>query len=194
MKKVLKLTVDSGPLKSAELNEAESLWLRNVQDKHFSDVIHAISKKRRNNLQRQLGLFIDPSGILRCKGRLEHAELSEGSKFPILLQQNKRITVLIIERIHKQNLHSVVSQTLSQIRNRFWIPHGRASVRSVLKACVVYRRHEGRNYKTPPMAPIPQARVSQSVPFSRTGFDYLGPLYIKQNKVQKRCGYVYSRV
>ena len=61
-------------------------------------------------------------------------------------------------------------------------------MRSVLKACVAYRRHEGRNYKTPPMAPIPQARVSQSVPFSRTGFDYLGPLYIKQNKVQKGVG------
>ena len=65
IKKIRILTVDSGPLKIAELNEAESLLLRYVHDKHFSDVIHAVSKKRRNTLQRQLGLFIDPSGILR---------------------------------------------------------------------------------------------------------------------------------
>ena len=72
-------------------------------------------------LQRQVGVFIDPSGILRCRGRLEHAELSEGSKYPILLPRNGRFTVLIIEMIHKKGLHSGVSQTLSQIRNRYWI-------------------------------------------------------------------------
>ena len=54
-------------------------------------------------------------GILRCRGRLEHAELSEGSKFPILLPQNGRFTVVIIERVHKQNLHSGVSQTYHKL-------------------------------------------------------------------------------
>ena len=59
-------------------------------------------------------------------------------------------------------------------------------MRSVLKACVVCRRHEGGNYKMPPMAPLPRSRVSQSVPFSRTRLDYLGPLYIKTEQDAKK--------
>ena len=59
-------------------------------------------------------------------------------------------------------------------------------MRSVLKTCVVCRRHEGGNYKMPPMAPLPRSRVSQSVPFSRTGLDYLGPLYIKTEQDAKK--------
>ena len=94
--------------------------------------------------------------------------------------------MLIIEMIHKKSLHSGVSQTLSQIRNRYWIPHGRAAVGFVLKTCVVCHRHEGGKYKMSPMALLPRSRVSQSVPFSRTGLDYLGPLYIKTEQDAKK--------
>ena len=130
--------------------------------------------------------FIDSHGILRFKGRLENTELFEGAKFPILLPRTVRLTVLIIEMVHKQNLHSGVSQTLSQMRRKFWIPHGRTSVRSTLKACGVCRRHEGGSYRMPPMVPLPRARISQSTPFSRTGLDYLSPLYIKTDKDAKK--------
>ena len=34
--------------------------------------------------------------------------------------------------------------------------------------------------------PLPRARVSQSTPFSRTGLDYLSPLYIKTDKDAKK--------
>lgn len=186
VQKLRKLPVEVGPLKSTELTGAETLWFRYVQKIHFFDTISAISTKKANNLQRQLGVFIDPSGILRCRGRLEHAELSEGSRFPILLPKNGRFTVLIIESLHKQNLHAGVSQTLALTRRKFWIPHGRATERSVLKHCVVCRRYEGGNYKMPPMAPLPRSRVSRSVPFSRTGLDYLGPLYIKTEQGAKK--------
>ena len=77
----------------------------------------------------------------------------------------------MIERTHKQSCHSGVSQTLNQIRYRFWIPHGRAGVRNVIGQCVVCRRLEGGPYKIPPMRPLPSS--------SRTGLDYLGPLLIK---------------
>ena len=38
----------------------------------------------------------------------------------------------------------------------------------------------------PLMAPLPKSRVSKSVPFSKTGLDYLGPLYIKTEKDAKK--------
>ena len=149
VRKLRKRSVEKGPLKSAELNETETWWI------HFSDVIKAISNVKSNNLQRQPGVFIDSHGILRSKGRLENAELSESAKFPILLPRNVRLTALITEMVHKQNVHSGVSQTLSQIRRKFRIPHSRTSVRSTLKACGVCRRHEGGNNRMP----LPRARV-----------------------------------
>ena len=186
VRKLRKRPVENGPLKSAELNETETWWLTCIQKDHFSDVIQAITNNKSSKLQRQLGVFIDAHGVLRCKGRLENAELSEGSRFPILLPRTERVTVLVVEMVHKQNLHTGVSQTLSQVRKKFWIPHGRAAVRSTLKSCVVCRRHEGGNYKMPPLAPLPRARVSQSMPFCRTGLDYLGPLYIKSEQNAKK--------
>lgn len=38
----------------------------------------------------------------------------------------------------------------------------------------------------PDMPPFPTSRVSQSTPFSSTGLDYLGPLFIKSNSENKK--------
>ena len=119
-------------LTSAELQNAKMLWCQEIQKKHYSDVLQAISSRKKNNFQRQLGLFADDDGILRCRGRFENTELSEGAKFPILLPRGERFTELLIQHIHCKQLHSGVSQTLSQIRYNNWIPHGRAAVRQVL--------------------------------------------------------------
>ena len=40
----------------------------------FADVIHAITKKQRNGLQKQLGLTPNELGILTCHGRFLNAE------------------------------------------------------------------------------------------------------------------------
>ncbi|CAC5390307.1 unnamed protein product [Mytilus coruscus] len=41
------------------------------------------------------------------------------------------------------------------------------------------RRFEGGAYKMPAMAPLPKSRVSQDVPFSSDGLDYLGTIQVK---------------
>ena len=166
-------------LTNAELQYATILWCESVQRKHYSDVISAISSRKLNNLQRQLGIFIGDDGILRCKGRLENTDLSEGAKFPILLPRGERFTDLLIQHIHCKQLHCGVSQTLSEIRYNYWIPQGRAAVRQVIRNCSVCSRHEGGPYKMPVMAPFPKSRVSQAIPFSGTGLEYLGPILVK---------------
>ena len=158
------------------------MWQKCLQKRQFSDVFDSIAAKKPNNLCNQLDIFIDEDGILRCGGRLKHANFSEATRFPILLPPQEKLTSLIIDSVHKRLLHSGVSQTLSEIRHQFWIPHGRATVSKVLKECRVCRKVEGGSYKLPPMAPLPKSRVSEAFPFSRVGIDYLGPLYIKENK------------
>ena len=102
---------------------------------------------------------------MRCKGRLENADLSEGARHPIILPKNDRITHIIIDKTHKQILHSGVSQTLSKIRHTYWIPQGRATVRTVVNKCQVCRRQEGGPYKVPPMPPLPKTRVTDAYLF-----------------------------
>ena len=111
-----------------------------------------------------------------------HANFKEAARFPLLLPSSERFTHLFIEKIHKKLLHSGVSQTLSEIRQQFWIPCGRATVAKVLKRCIVCKKLEGGPYKLPSMAPLPKSRVSESTPFTRVGIDYFGPLCIKENK------------
>ena len=60
-----------------ELDQAEKLWILHVQRKHFSEVYDSIQNRKSHNLHRQLGLYIDCDGILKCKGRIEHAELTD---------------------------------------------------------------------------------------------------------------------
>jgi hypothetical protein len=137
-------------------------------------------------LIKQLGLYKDSVGILRCQGRLNNINMCESTKHPILLPKDDLYTKLVVEHVHKRLMHSGVSQTLSQVRVKFWIHHGRAFVRKTLKLCFVCRRYEGGPYKTPAFAPLPTSRVTEDTPFSNTGLDYMGPLYVKQSSETKK--------
>ena len=92
-----------------------------------------ISSGEQNNLKKQLGLYIDENGIIRCKCRYDEAGLRESARRPVLLPNSERFTHLLIELVHKQDVHVGVSQTLSLVRYKYWIPHGRATIRLLLK-------------------------------------------------------------
>lgn len=61
---------------------------------------------KKNNLQRQLNLYVDDKGLLRCKGRLQNADLSEDLRFPIHLSKGDKFTQLLVEKCHKELLES----------------------------------------------------------------------------------------
>ena len=102
----------SGPLKSTEISKAETMWTAYVQHTEYSNVIDSISKEKSNNLRTQLGLYIDNNGLIRCKGRLENAEICEGSRYPLLLPKYHRYTDLVIQYCHERAFHTGCAQTL----------------------------------------------------------------------------------
>ena len=165
-----------GLLTRSELDNAERMWILYVQSKQSSEVFVSIKRHKPDNLQRQLGLYIDCDKVLRCKGRIENADLTESARRPVLLPKHERFTHLVVESIHKQKLHCGVSQTLSQIRYKYWIPQGHSVVRSVLCSCLTCHRYEGGPYKMASMPQLPEIRVKEARPFMRTGLDYLSPL------------------
>ena len=194
IQKLKKETDLSGPLNAMEINRAETLWTVCVQRIAYGSVIESIQKKLPNNMSIQLGLFIDNSGLLRCRGRLQNAELSEGARCPLLLPKLHRYTDLIVQSHHERAMHTGCAQTFSLIRQKYWIPQGRSIVKRVLKGCTICRGYEGGPYRMPLMPPIPVERVSVSAPFTYTGVDYFGPLYIKtKKKKHRRYGFACTR-
>ena len=177
--KFLKKQINNGPLTATEIKKAKELWDLFIQQKSFSDTIRMIKGGENCNLKQQLNLMIDDQGILRCKGRYQNSELTQGAKYPKLLPPKEYYTRLNIEEAYRKMFHSGVSQTLAEIRQEYWIPKGRSEVKRVLSRCQVCQIVEGGPYRMPQMPPWPKERVVQSIPFEYTGLNYFGPLYIK---------------
>lgn len=170
----------TGPLSTYEIERAKLLWELHIQRKNFCETLENLRKGKKDNLQAQLNLHLDKNGLIRCHGRLANAELTQGAKSPKILPKKEYFTKLTVLHYHQKVLHSGVSQTLAQIRQEYWVPHGRALTKLILKSCLTCKRAEGRPFVMPEMPPLPRERVARSVPFEFTGVDYFGPLYVKQ--------------
>ncbi|KRY59122.1 hypothetical protein T03_16464 [Trichinella britovi] len=177
-------------LMSDELKEAERIWIRQEQ-------IHAFGSKESldTSMTKMLcGLnpFLDEFGDLRVGGRLGRAQSEEETKFPALLHRKVMIVDLLITREHNRQLHAGVAQTLSALRERFWILRGRSAVERVLRTCWICRRVAARPFRQR-MGDLPAARVNPARPFSNVGIDFVGPLLIrsKSSKYVSKKAYIF---
>ena len=84
----------------------------------------------------------------------------------------------IIREKHGNLSHVGVQITLNSLREKFWIIGGRRAIRSVIKKCIICRRHEAQSFKSIP-APLPLNRVRDVAVFEVTGIDYAGLIFLK---------------
>ena len=157
-----------------DILEAEELWIRDIQ-------VELTSSAKFKNWEREFGVFSDPSGILRCGGRLGNADLSESQKHPALLDANHHVTSLIVRACHERVHHNGVKETLTELRSRFWIVRGRQVVKKLLHECTICRCLQGKPYSPPTAPSLPSFRITKEQPFTFTGVDFAGPLYVKEN-------------
>ncbi len=168
-----------GKLNLEEIVASESDWVKAAQRE----------LKKRDDYQqlvKKFGLQRDQEGIVRCKGRLEYSELHPDAKEPIILPKDHQFTVLQIKECHARVLHSGVRSTLAELRSRFWVLKGRQAVKNVLNRCVVCKKMEGRPFSSPSAASLPDFRVNAAPPFSKTGVDFAGPLFVKGKSGEMR--------
>jgi len=123
-----------------DMEEAEQYWILDVQKS-----LH--QNKKFENWKREFNLFTDRVGILRCGGRLSHADLPYSAKHPILLDANHGFTTLVIRNCHESVMHDGVKETLTELRSKFWLARGRQVVKKLLHSWVTCRRHEGNPTK-----------------------------------------------
>ena len=80
---------------------------------------------------------------------------------------------------HENVKHNGVRQTLTELRNKFWILKGRQAVKDVLFKCLICKKKLGKAFSTPPTPPLPTSRVSDDLVFTKVGGDFARPLYVK---------------
>ena len=79
---------------------------------------------------------------------------------------------------HPRVKNSSVNNTLTAIRERFWILRGRQAVKRILRHCVTCHKLDGLSYNSHESPDLPSIHVSNDPPFTHTGADFAGPLYI----------------
>ena len=168
-------------LSATDVKEAERLWITSVQRLSFSKEIAFLLSKDRSSTPTtyvtQFGLFLD-EGVIKCKGRLNNAPLPVQTRNPILLPAKHEFTRLLIRQTHESVKHSGIRDTLTTLRERYWVLRGREAVKRFIRSCVICRKHEGTAYSPLPPDDLPSNRVSDDPPFTHIGLDFAGPLYV----------------
>ena len=88
-------------------------WIRQSQEEYYPGIFKILNKeisplKSDLNLKAviDLGLYEDKDlGVLRSRGRLKHADLSSGTKFPLLLPNKSKLAELLLSATHEGTHH-----------------------------------------------------------------------------------------
>ena len=177
-----------GPITAQEFHSARLKWIRTCQNEVYWRESNNLSSSNQRCLilVRKLRLFLDRKGFLRCGGRIHNAPLNEDAKFPYLLPPRHLFKALIVYSTHAKLYHSGVNSTVTAIRQTYWIPTARQYVKTLLRRCTICRKQLGKPYATPDPAPLPKNRTQNLPPFTITGVDFTGALYIHHNNEEQK--------
>ena len=135
-------------------------------------------------------LYRDDSNIVRCKGRLGRANLPANTKRPMLIREDTPLAKIIINDSHLP-FHRSTSQTMANVRRKFWIPHLRSAARRVIRKCIPCQKMNNLPYRNPNMSDLPETRVVRTRPFEHIGIDYFAPLTARcHNEIIQAYGIV----
>jgi hypothetical protein len=141
--------------------EFNAATLKPVQLQGYSEIFDCLASKSRHHLVRQLRLYLDSDGLIRCGGRINNAPLPDDAKFPYLLPKKNRLMSLLISDIHIQNQHCGIGATVTYLRKKIWIPSARQKVACVIRKCVSCAKVTGKAYRAPDLPPLSKDRPSQ---------------------------------
>ena len=118
----------SNYLTSTEVSKAENLWIRSNQQKLRINQNYENSKNA-------LNLQEDAKGIIRSRGRIEHANVPYETKEPIMLDRNHKLTELIIWQCHEIVKHEGTRETLAEFQATYWATQSKSLVKKILFRC-----------------------------------------------------------
>ena len=136
-----------GPLEEGEIEKQVKFWIKRAQR----------TAEGTENLDRadrmQLNLQLNSEGLLECRGRIQ-------GQYPIYLPDCHTLTEKIVNEGHLRTLHGGTGATMTQVRERYWVPRQRRLARDRTRDAV-----DGSELK--PLQPHRQASyplISPKVP------------------------------
>ena len=169
-------------LSQEEVDEGKRMLIIKEQQKVYANEIQRLQKNievPKHSKLYHLNPFLDESGVLRVKGRLQNASLTYAEKHPIILPKGWLAKILVRDQ-HKALKHAGVSTLLTLIRNEYWIHDLRRIAKTIVKDCVPCQKLMCKAVNQS-AAPLPVDRVTSQKPFSYTGVDFAGPLYVSDD-------------
>ena len=171
--------------------EASTLILRRDQELHFPEVFGYFASnssllKDMPPIVGQLNVYLDSSGLLRVRSKLDKLKDGKRYRFPVLLHKDSPLTKLIILDYHVRFAHSGCYVLLTEIRKKFWIPKYFSVVKKVLKSCVTCRRFNERSIKLNQNAYRDFRLNPPEIPYRYVFIDYIGPFFVKSLNVRKK--------
>ncbi|KAK7574411.1 hypothetical protein V9T40_011602 [Parthenolecanium corni] len=167
---------------AAELDNSLIFALKMVQRFYFLGDVDRLSRNlalKADSKLLPLAPFLDDCSILRVGGRLNHSNLSESRKHPIILPAKAQFTRALLRWVHERYFHANRRFLLGYLSSRYWIVGGCSNlVKFVVHSCVQCARYKGET-ASQLMGQLPPFRVNVSRPFTHTGVDLAGPFQCK---------------
>lgn len=113
-----------------------------------------------------------------------YKELTDNANYPIILPKPHAVTKLIVKYyLESEGRLMGVTFTLSYLRKRYIVVHGRELVKSTTKACAeCKRRLRGKPFRQQ-MAPLSKIRLELTMrPFINCSVDFPKPFLTKQGR------------
>ena len=111
--------------------------------------------------------------LIRVGGRISKNQLTVSNLNQVIINKKHPLSKLMVSDHHRFNFYIGCEHTIAAIRKHYWIPSCRGLIRTVLNKC----------FQNPLMSDLPKERFSiNEKPFSKTGIDYFGPIYVKTSK------------
>ncbi|XP_071055017.1 uncharacterized protein [Onthophagus taurus] len=166
------------PISMLEKQTALHTLARQVQLEHFPDVLRSLhTGSLPAKPYRKLAPFIGEGDLIRVGGRLRHSDLVYDAKHPILLPCKSRLSELIVQHLHQENLHPGYRTLHALIANQFWIMSPRTVIYRVISRCLKCFRARPKSINSF-MADLPTFRIQQMKAFTTAGVDYAGPFFV----------------
>ncbi|XP_062557014.1 uncharacterized protein LOC134221856 [Armigeres subalbatus] len=168
-----------GPITVSELEAGEWLIVKHLQRIHYRQEFAHLEEKgtptKQGPLQHLSPIIED--GLIRVVGRISLADLPQDQRRPILIPREHFFGKIILNHIHRRNLHAGMETIVADFQRQYWMRSLRKTAKAVVNKCILCARARPRKFQQQ-MGQLPRPRVNPSPAFTHTGVDLCGPFYI----------------
>ncbi|XP_074620914.1 uncharacterized protein LOC141879527 [Acropora palmata] len=174
----------TGQLTVLELRSAQNYLVKKAQAESFSEEMRRLERGQEIHKQSRLK-SLDPrleDGYLVVGGRLQKAQsIPYRARHPKIIASRHELAELIINEMYRSYHHPPTDHLLNQIRQEYWIIHGRQAMRNAKFKCNYCYRQTVKPQEQK-MANLPECRLELGMVFRNTGVYFFGPRLVKDRR------------